>query len=303
MEKIVLYSSSRAKSSPLNHITVDPKGKRIACGTTDAKILLISAKTGKPQRALSGHGTIISSLAFIDNGTHILSTSWDKTTRIWQCADGVQKKDVLKHSSEFKVMAVNHETSKGAVGTRDGTVKIFSIDKLKCLRNLLAHKLDISGLAFTSNGSQLVTASWDGSVKLWDMGSLELVKNLLRQKKRVRSIALTPDDSFIHVGLHSGVIRSVSLGNIRNRYEKYAHSDIVSALAVSPSGEYLISGSWDRTIKLWNLSEKKLMTTVKLETGVTSLAWAVKGDRFYSTDFSGSLTCWQPPIISDSTST
>jgi len=303
LEKVVLYSSSRAKSTPLNRISVDPKGKRIACGTIDANILLLSAKTGKPQRALSGHGATISSIAFTDGGTHLLSTSWDKTTRIWQCVDGVQKKNVLKHSSEFKVMTINHETSKGAVGTRDGTVKIFSVDTMKCLRNILAHKLDVSGLAFTSTGSQLVTASWDGSVKLWDMGSFELVKNLLRQKERVRSIVLTPDDSFVHVGLHDGVIRSVSLGNVRNRYEKNAHSDIVSALAVSPSGEYLISGSWDRTIKLWNLSEKKLVTTVKLETGVTSLAWAVKGDRFYSTDFSGSLTCWKPPERSESTST
>ncbi|MCK4817169.1 hypothetical protein KA005_15475, partial [bacterium] len=165
----------------------------------------------------------------------------------------------------------------------------------KCIRNIEAHQRDISGLAFTSDGSHLITASWDGSVKLWDMSSYEIVKNILRQKERIRSIALSPDDLYVHVGLHSGIIRSISIQNTRNKSEVSAHSDIVSALAVNPSGEYLASGSWDRTIKIWNVEDWSLHVSAKLRTGVTGLEWSSNG-MIFSTDFSGSLISWQLPV-------
>ena len=75
-----------------------------------------------------------------------------------------------------------------------------------------------------------------------------------------------------------------------------AHTDIVSSLAVNPSGEYLASGSWDRTIKIWNLEDSSLYVSAKLRTGVTSLGWSGDGGLLFSADFSGSLISWQFPV-------
>jgi WD40 repeat protein len=235
---------------------------------------------------------MISSLTFIQGGTQILSTSWDNTARSWSSTKGTQNESVISHSAEIKALAVDSQSSKGAAGTRDGLVKVFSPGSMKCIRNVHAHNKDISALTFTSDGSRLLTASWDGWVKLWDLSTYEVLKNVLRQKERIRSMALSIDDSRVYLGLHNGIIRSVSLTNSRDRSDLDGHSDIVSALAIHPSGKLLASGSWDRTLRIWNIEDGTQIHNHKLGTGISGLAWDPKSEILFSTDFAGSLISW-----------
>ena len=265
----------------------------MACGTTDAEIILIDMKKEKPQRVLNGHDGIISGLQFIRNGSRLLTSSWDQTARVWSCSKGTASPNMVSHNSEFKGLTAQEEAGKGAIGTRDGLVKIFSLKNLKCLRNLPTHQKDVSGVAITGDGSYLVSASYDGGMKLWDMSGYELVKNLLRQKERVRSLALDTATDRAYAGLQSGNIRSVSLGNARNRTELKGHTDFVSCLSIDPASQYLASGSWDRTLRVWDMDSCELISSSMCKNGISSLVWHPSGGHIYTTDFTGSLISWK----------
>jgi len=51
-------------------------------------------------------------------------------------------------------------------------------------------------------------------------------------------------------------------------YAKYTfvpqigHSSYVNAIAISPDGRYIVSGSWDGTIKVWDMGEGRLLITM-----------------------------------------
>jgi WD40 repeat protein len=40
------------------------------------------------------------------------------------------------------------------------------------------------------------------------------------------------------------------------------HSDWVNSVAVSPEGKYIVSGSFDTKIKIWNFTSGKLILTI-----------------------------------------
>lgn len=265
----------------------------MACGTVDAEIILIDAKKEKPQRILNGHEGIISGLQFIKNGSRLLTSSWDQTARVWSCSKGTASPNMVSHNSDFKELSVQEDVGKGAIGTRDGLVKIFSLKNMKCLRNLPTHQKDISGIALTDDGSYLVSASYDGGVKLWDMSGYGFVKNLLRQKERVRSLALDTATDRAYVGLQSGNIRSVSLENARNRTELNEHTDFVSCLSINPTNRYLASGSWDRTLRIWDMDSGELISSSTCRNGISSVVWHPSGNNLYTTDFTGSLISWK----------
>jgi len=261
------------------------------CGNTASDIFIVDAKKGKLKQTLTGHDGKISGVSFVQNRFHVLSCSWDATTRLW---DSKEKGDplVLKHGSEVKTLAVSQELGKGVAGARDGELKIFSLSTMKNLRNIQAHKSDISGLAILDDATKLVTSSWDGECKLWNLTSYELEKVLVKNKERIRALTATPDGSKIALGMHSGKILLIDLENPSEIMQLVGHTDIVESLSIDTTGERLISGSWDRTIRLWSLNRNKEITSGNLLAGITAVEWDPKDEVVYSTDFSGAITSW-----------
>ena len=87
-------------------------------------------------------------------------------------------------------------------------------------------------------------------------------------------------------------IRKTFLENTKDKTEMLGHSDIVSTMSVDPSGKFLASGSWDRTLRIWSLEDFQEVASEKLVPGIASLAWSKNGDIVFSADFSGSIVSW-----------
>ncbi|RDE16805.1 MAG: hypothetical protein C4K49_04120 [Candidatus Thorarchaeota archaeon] len=293
MEKCILFRSSGAQFSPLTTISVNPDGRRLACGTTDGSIFLIDSKSGRLKRTLKGHEGMVSAVTFLGSGRLLLSAGWDKTTRIWDCIEGKCRYS-LRHSDQVKALATWEKSQKGSAGSRDGEVKIFSTKALKTLRNIHAHGADLSGLVFVGDGSQLVSISWDGECKLWDLASGAMLRRLAKSTERFRSIAAMPDGSRVFLGMHGGSILSLSLEHPREKSKMIGHSDAVTSLSVGPTGDLLLSGSSDRTLRLWSIADGTENANLRVDSSVTSVAWAASGGVFYSADFSGALIGWNP---------
>lgn len=41
------------------------------------------------------------------------------------------------------------------------------------------------------------------------------------------------------------------------------HTDEVFSVTITPDGKYIVSGSWDNTIKVWRTKDGKLIRTLK----------------------------------------
>jgi WD40 repeat protein len=290
LEKTLLYSNSTSNPPTLTSMTIHQKG-RLACGAMDGGLVVISGSSGKSKKILKGHTGLISDVRLLGEGRRLISTSWDCSTRLWSLGKENREPKILNHSTEVKSLAIGKHGSKGAAGARDGEVKVFSLKTMTCTRNLQAHNSDVSGLFFSADGSKLVSTSWAGSTNIWDLASYELIRTLKGTKVRVRSICPLPDDSFL-MGLHDGTILRISLedGNKISEYKK--HTDIVSSMMVDSSESRILSGSWDRRAKIWNIDSGREELSITLPTGISGVCWHPKDKGFYTADFSGSLYLW-----------
>ncbi|CAE6533260.1 unnamed protein product [Rhizoctonia solani] len=72
------------------------------------------------------------------------------------------------------------------------------------------------------------------------------------------------------------------------------HTDLVTCLAVSPTGSYIASGSYDATIRVWNANDGKLManTLIAHHDRVTSVAFSPDGTRIVSTGAFDPIRVW-----------
>ena len=70
------------------------------------------------------------------------------------------------------------------------------------------------------------------------------------------------------------------------------HTDRVVAATFSPDSRYLVSGSWDGTAKLWDVGQQRLIRTMNVRKGVSSLAFSSDGTRLAVGSANKSITVW-----------
>ena len=70
-----------------------------------------------------------------------------------------------------------------------------------------------------------------------------------------------------------------------------AHTNRVAAVAFSRDGAYVVSGGWDRKVKLWTATGR-LIRTAEARDIVRAVAFSPDGKSVISGDDSGTLTIW-----------
>lgn len=72
--------------------------------------------------------------------------------------------------------------------------------------------------------------------------------------------------------------------------------DSVTSLAMTPDGKLLASGAWDKTIRLWQLSDGECLATLRgHKRGVTCLAAAPDGSLLASGSWDDTIRLWRLP--------
>ncbi|XP_037832526.1 WD repeat and SOCS box-containing protein 2 isoform X2 [Kryptolebias marmoratus] len=216
-----------------------PKGKDnllLATGLENGVIKIWNVLTGTAVFDLYGHEGVVRDLVFPQNGSlTLISSSRDKTLRIWDLAHKGKKVQVLSgHKDWISSCCVSSDCSMiASVGRFDRMVCLWSLRSYTFIRNLTGgnHKTLclMSSCDFSPDGAILATAAFSGSswwIDLWDPYTAE------------------------------------KLATLADYFEDYGQNQI-SAIQFSPDGLHLAIVTGDRALRIWEPGERRMTMQTK----------------------------------------
>lgn len=78
--------------------------------------------TGNCCSVLRGHDKLVDDVVFLPDGTHVLTSSWDRSLGLWRLGDGERVLTMRCGEHDLRGMAVTHDGRRCVVGDEGGTV-------------------------------------------------------------------------------------------------------------------------------------------------------------------------------------
>ncbi|RKF57901.1 Transcriptional repressor rco-1 [Erysiphe neolycopersici] len=208
----------------IRSVCFSPDGRYLATGAEDKLIRVWDIASRSIRNTFSGHEQDIYSLDFARDGRTIASGSGDRTVRLWDIEAG---HNILTLSIEDGVttVAISPDTKFVAAGSLDKSVRVWDTNSgylVERLEGPDGHKDSVYSVAFSPNGKDLVSGSLDKTIKMWEL-----------------------------VAPRGGHPNNVPKGG-RCIKTFEGHKDFVLSVALTPDGNWMLSGSKDRGVQFWD---------------------------------------------------
>jgi eukaryotic-like serine/threonine-protein kinase len=253
----------------------------------------LPAKPTSEVITLVGHGGRVTSVAFVGDGSQVLSASDDGTLKLWNVAAQREIRSFPGHAGFVIAAAVSRDGKYVASGGQDKTVRIWSTEDGKELFVCRGHNAPLDAVAFRADGRVLASAGDDAQTKLWDTERGQEVGTLPRHRDVVSSVAFTANDKMLVTGCYDEKVRVWDLQNGTMLSTLVGHSGKVTCIATSLDGRRIISGSLDRTVKIWDASTSTLVGTLEgSQEVICCVATSETADFVVSGSGGGIVTLW-----------
>ncbi|POR35945.1 Periodic tryptophan protein 2 [Tolypocladium paradoxum] len=177
----------------------------------------------------------------------------------------------------------------------DGKIKVWDIESGFCIVTFTEHTSGVTACEFAQKGNVLFTASLDGSIRAWDLIRYRNFRTFTAPTRLSFScMAVDPSGEVVAAGSLDSFdihIWSVQTGQLLDQLS--GHDGPVSALAFAPNGGSLISGSWDRTARIWSIFNRtQTSEPLQLQADVLNIAVRPDSLQLAISTLDGQLTFW-----------
>jgi WD40 repeat protein len=207
------------------------------------------------------------------------------------------------HSSNVRSLSWSPVGDKIASGSDDNTIKTWDGKSLELLNTLTGHSSSVRSVSWNHNGSQIASGSLDNTVIIWDSSTGKALHSLKRNKSRSVLVDWNHDSNKI---ASSGCIVDPTIKiwvwtksapgdemswKLLKTLER--HSEPVTSVSWNHDGNQIASGSWDKTIKIWDSSTGMVLRTLTGHSNwVQSVSWSHDGSKIVSCSHDQTVKIW-----------
>lgn len=246
-------------------------GALIASCSADGTVRMWDTQKGKLLMTLEGHKMGINDIGWSRDARYLCSASDDQAVILWDAESGTRLNTLTGHSNFVFSVKFNPAGNMLVSGSFDETVRIWDVRTCEIIKDLPAHSDPVTAVDINQDGTTIVSSSFDGLVRIWDASNGKCLRTLIDENDHPISYAhFTPNGKFLLISTLNGqmTLRDCEENKIKKIYKGHKNENYCLVPAISHTrgrkgGRWLVAGSEDNTICVWEISKRKLCQRIE----------------------------------------
>jgi WD40 repeat protein/serine/threonine protein kinase len=271
-----------------------------ACLSTDGRyaisggnpLKLWDVESGRCLRTFSGYTDSVLAVCFNSNRRYALSVSADKSIRLWEVATGRCIRTFVGHKRDISSIFISMDDSIALTGSLDGTLKLWDLRleiNFPKAPLMLSRVQSIKEIVLAQDMVNRLVA--EGQKKLAQGETSEAARQIQRAME-LPGFSRSPVVLQVWRQLYICLPR-ISFREGWEVMSLQGHTAAVNSVCMSPDGRYALSGSSDKTLKLWELERGCCLLTYEGHTSdVNSVCLSADGRYALSGSKDKTLKLW-----------
>ncbi len=214
---------------------------------------LIELRAGAEPELLTS-GTDLVEFAWFEDGSGAYLLQHPAKLLRWDFgADSPTEIADLGFDSKCSAMALQPGGTHLLLTDVDGVVRIVDAESPSEVRIIADHGRRARDCTFTPDGKVAISCAYDSRIKFRDVETgLPAREDLIWSAHNIESLAMHPDGKRLAAGaINDSLIAIFDMDRDETILVLSDHRRAALALAFTPDGHDLVSGSWDRTARIW----------------------------------------------------
>ena len=276
----------RGHTHGITWVAVSPDGRQLLSSSLDGRELrLWDVGTGETVQRINWGNTGPLRGSFSPDGRHAFWTGTDAVIRTYRLiSPGEDKADSAEapgplptgeppalveeaplhgHDGAVLCAAVTADGRRVLSGTYDKAMILWDRETGRPIRRFKPHNDRVMTVAISPDGRHALSGSADKIVRLWDLEKEDPIHEFPGLSEWVFSVAFSPDGRLAYAasggfddnGWRDGKDSAIRVWNVGTRQDVRkldGHKGIVSRVATSPDGRFVLSGGSDKSPILWD---------------------------------------------------
>lgn len=252
----------RGHSASVNSVCLNPKGRLALSGSSDHKVIFWDVKSGSIVRALKDHTSSVMAVTLSNDGRFALSGGLDGILKVWDLLTGRCIRTFDDNNSEITSLCFSHDVKYAFAGCADGLIRQWDIscykkvyEAVKMLTPVVKSETVLEAEASVRRGLK----GYESALKKDNLSNaLKHLRNARAQhgfnRRREVMVAWT------------AIYSKVKLKNFLGAWKDtvfVGHEKEVRDVSISKDSKFILSGSDDNDIRLWDTTTSECLKTMR----------------------------------------